>query len=226
MKISSGYNVNTSIVNTYSEKKNSEKIKEVEPEVIQNKSEKKSAVGNIDIRNCTREELIAFERELYLSGKIGSVDSTVVSILSLDFTKAFGVSLFKTPADSEGRRDWIKEFNLKIDDQRAMGGTPQRIKEYKDALSKIISFSKNSGEKNDIVNDLEGKEEHITKVDMKAALLNLTRNQFMATKKENMEDSLFDIPKNTYKKSKYVQSEDINRRLHILSFLKQTNIKA
>lgn len=226
MKISSGYNVNTSIVNAYSEKKNSEKIKEVEPEAIQNKSEKKSAVGKIDIRNCTREELIAFERELYLSGKIELLDSTIVSMLSIDFTKAFGVSLFKTPSDSQGRRDWIKEFNLKIDDQRAMGASPQQIKEYKDALSKIISFSKNSGEKNDISNDLEGKEEHITKVDMKAALLNLTRNQFMAAKKENMEDSLFDIPKNTYKKSKYVQSEDINRRLHILSFLKQTNIKA
>lgn len=226
MKISSGYNFNTSIVNAYSEKKNSEKIKEVEPQISPNKIEKKNSTENVDIRNCTREELMSFKRELYNSGKITEDESVIISMFSIDFTKAFGVSLFKTPADSEGRRNWIKELNIKIDDQRAMGASPQQIKEYKDALSKIISFSKNSGEKNDTVNDLEGKEEHITKVDMKAALLNLTRNQFMAAKKENMEDTLFDIPKNTYKKSKYVQSEDINRRLHILSFLKQTNIKA
>lgn len=223
MKISSGYKINSSIVNAYSEKKNSQKIKELEVKKSIAKSESKSLIGNLDIRKATEEELNNLAMESYKSGKLTWDERSIISMLSIDFTKAFGVSLFKTPADSQGRRDWIKELNIKIDDQRAMGASPQQIKEYKDALSKIISFSKNSGEKNDISNNLEGKEDHITKIDMKAALLNLTRNQFMVAKKDNMEDSLFDIPKNTYKKSKYVQSEDINRRLHILSFLKQNS---
>ncbi|CBH22162.1 protein of unknown function [Acetoanaerobium sticklandii] len=186
-----------------------------------------SLIGKIDLRNATYEEVSALKRELCLSDKITVADRTVISMLSVDFRKVFGVNNFKTVEDSEGRRDWITEFKLRVEANIALGMSPTDVAERKGAISKLISYSKSGSSDSEIKyeNVRQSSTNSTTNIDIRNSMINYSKIHFASSSKNELDEKndpfkiLDQHSKDNY--NKYTDPDEINRRSYLLSFLKK-----
>lgn len=186
-----------------------------------------SLIGKIDLRNATYEEVSALKRELCLSNKITVADRTVISMLSVDFRKIFGVNNLKTVEDSEGRRDWITELKLQIEDSRVLREPSSKIQLFKTAVSNLISYSKNGASDSEIKyeNVRQSSTNSTTNIDIRNSMINYSKIHFASSSKNELDEKndpfkiLDQHNKDNY--NKYTDPDEINRRSYLLSFLKK-----
>lgn len=68
-----------------------------------------------DVRRMSGEDLRNLAHDLYTGGAIGLSDSRLLSLEPVTFASDWpGWSVFETPGDGDGRRDWILETQTRI----------------------------------------------------------------------------------------------------------------
>lgn len=159
------------------------------------KNEKENLLGKVTLQKATKSEFESLQKSLHKSGKLSDEEIKSLSNLSTNFSK----DVYKTSADSKGKRDWIKELNLQIKDQESKGVSEKELNAYKKVVSKLASVTNNA----------------LTKTELKEMMFNFRKNQYF-----NNEETGFNNQVKSKYNAGYVKSEDLNRRLHILSFLK------
>ncbi|NLW92273.1 MAG: hypothetical protein GXY34_11830 [Syntrophomonadaceae bacterium] len=96
-----------------------------------------------DIRHCTFQDLCDISLKLYKEGEISFFEHLK---LTFDWEKAANffrrypgatTDLNRTPADAEGNRDWIAEFNAKASFNMKFGDMDNYVRDTK--LAKILS---------------------------------------------------------------------------------------
>lgn len=160
-----------------------------------NESNKENLLGTLTLKNATKSEFESLKKSLYKSGKLTDEENKALSALSTNFSK----DIYITSADSKGKRDWIKELNLQIKDQESKGVSEKELSEYKTAVSKLASTTNTA----------------FTKAELKEMMFNFSKNQYL-----NTDETSFNTQSKIKYNAGYAKSEDLNRRLHILSFLK------
>ncbi len=88
-----------------------------------------------DVRRMSRDGLRDLSHDLYTAGAIGSSDHRLLSLEPVTYAFDWpGWSVFETPAESDGSRDWIREIEARI----ARGSADSGYVAYQQSLLSLL----------------------------------------------------------------------------------------
>jgi hypothetical protein len=88
-----------------------------------------------DVHRMSRDGLRALAHDLYAAGAIGSSDFRLLSLEPATYASDWpGWSVFETPAESDGSRDWIREIQARI----ARGSADSGYVAYQQSLLSLL----------------------------------------------------------------------------------------
>ena len=88
-----------------------------------------------DVRGMSRDGLRDLAHDLYSAGAIGSSDYRLLSLEPVTYASDWpGWSVFETPEDSDGSRDWVREVQTRI----ARGSADSGYVAYQQSLLALL----------------------------------------------------------------------------------------
>ena len=88
-----------------------------------------------DVHRMSRDGLRGLAHEHYVAGAIGLSDARLLSLAPVTYASDWpGWSVFETPAESDGSRDWIREIQARI----ARGSADRGYVAYQQSLLSLL----------------------------------------------------------------------------------------
>jgi hypothetical protein len=88
-----------------------------------------------DVHRMSRDGLRNLAHDLYIAGAIGLSDARLLSLAPVTYASDWpGWSVFETPAESDGSRDWIREIRERI----ARGSADRGYVAYQQSLLALL----------------------------------------------------------------------------------------
>ena len=88
-----------------------------------------------DVHRMSRDGLRNLAHDLYTAGAIGSTDYRLLSLAPVTYATDWpGWSVFETPIESDGSRDWIREIQARI----ARGSADREYVAYQQSLLSLL----------------------------------------------------------------------------------------
>lgn len=106
--------------NNSSSKTSSEAIEEIKITSIWHK-----LAGKYDVRKMTKDDMSYVSQQLFEAGEISSTEHSILSFNPSKSNRQTTTSIYRTPTDNDGNRDWITEYAIRY--QQAQNSGNQKI---------------------------------------------------------------------------------------------------